>query len=431
MLRWASGVAQLAALLAACRAPGDAVVLFAGRAPAARVGSLSWAIDADRNRLVALDGRLHVVRAISTDRLAAPVAVAALGDQLLVSELTGEGVVLDTAGRYLREWTGPHPVTVYAAVGARVVAARSPYRVQQFRAESTGAPLVTVLDSLGRPLEGLASIRVPDPAVLAQVANAGAIAAAPDGGVYYAPLVRDEIQRYDAGGALRWTASPGDAPLPVTTIALALGPDGRLYALRAADSAATRLRLTVLDTTDGAVVLSQVLDSTETGVAVDARGRLHLFDVTRRFAAAQPDAREPLQPAFALPDLRGDTVTLARFAGRVTLVNFWASWCDPCREEFPLMADLAREFDAGDFAVVAISDDVDGGRMRAFVSGFDPPFTILVGGGRMKAIYHYRGLPYSVLLDRRGRIVQRIFGFGGARAFGQLHATVAKEIAGP
>jgi len=430
-VRRASGAALLAALLAACRAPGDAVVLFTGRSPAARAGTLSWTIDADRNRLVALDDRLRVVRAISSDRLAVPVAVAAFGDRLLVSELTGEGVVLDTAGRYLREWTGPHAVTVYATWGTRIVAARSPYRVPQFRAESTGAPLVTVLDTLGRPVEGLASIRLPDPAVLAQVANAGAIAAGPDGGVYYAPLVRDEIQRYDAGGALRWTASPGEGPLPITTIALALGPDGRLYALRAADSAVSRLRLTVLDTADGAVAASRLLDSTESGVAVDSRGRLRLFDATRLFAAAQPGAREPLEPAFALPDLRGDTVTLAGFAGRVTLVNFWASWCDPCREEFPLMADLARELDPADFAVVAISDDVDAGRMRAFVAEFDPPFPILVGGGRMKGVYHYRGLPYSLLLDRRGRIVQRIFGFGGDRAFTRLRATVAKEIAGP
>lgn len=95
------------------------------------------------------------------------------------------------------------------------------------------------------------------------------------------------------------------------------------------------------------------------------------------------------------------------------------------------MAALYRRFERADFAVVAISDDVDGPKMRAFVREFRPPFPILVGGGRMKQMYHYRGLPYSVLLDRRGRVLERYFGFGGEAEFHRLSTTIAKEIAGP
>ena len=124
-------------------------------------------------------------------------------------------------------------------------------------------------------------------------------------------------------------------------------------------------------------------------------------------------------------------MTLADYAGKVTLVNFWASWCDPCREEFPHMAELFRGFERKDFAIAAISDDVDRGKMLQFVRQFRPPFPILVGGGKMKATYHYRGLPYSVLLDRRGRIIERIFGFGGAAEFRQLRETIAKEVRAP
>jgi hypothetical protein len=65
------------------------------------------------------------------------------------------------------------------------------------------------------------------------------------------------------------------------------------------------------------------------------------------------------------------------------------------------------------------------------VRRFQPPFPILVGGGRMKQVYHYRGLPYSVLLDRRGRVIERIFGFGGAEEFRNLHDTIAKEVGVP
>ena len=359
------------------------------------------------------------------------MAVAPLGEGLLVTELTGDAVVIDTSGRFVREWSGPHAVTLYAGLGSRVVAVRSPYRVPQFLAESTGAPLFVVLDSTGRPLERVAAIRVPAPPLLAQVENAGAVAVGPHGAVYYAPLVRDEIVRYDAGGAVRWTALRGVARLPVVNVALALGPDGRLYALGAADTAVSRFRLDVFDTGTGRRIEGRLLDSTETGVAVDRRGRVRLFDARAVLAAAQPAEREPFGPPFALPDLAGDTVRLGEFAGRVTLVNFWASWCHPCREEFPHMADLYRALDRRDFAVVAISDDVDAGAMRAFVAEFAPPFPVLVGGGRMKGIYHYRGLPYSILLDRRGRVVERVFGFGGEREFRRLRGAIAKEIAAP
>jgi len=121
-------------------------------------------------------------------------------------------------------------------------------------------------------------------------------------------------------------------------------------------------------------------------------------------------------------------VRLEDYRGKVMLVNFWASWCGPCREEFPHMADLYKSFGRDRFDIAAISDDVDPGKMRAFVAEFRPPFPIVVGGGRMKATYHYRGLPYSVLLDKQGRIIERIFGFGGDAEFQHLRQTIAKEI---
>lgn len=95
------------------------------------------------------------------------------------------------------------------------------------------------------------------------------------------------------------------------------------------------------------------------------------------------------------------------------------------------MAALYHEFDRADFEIAAVSDDVDRGKMLAFVTQYRPPFPVLVGGGRMKQRYHYRGLPYSVLLDRRGRVIERIFGFGGAEEFRKLRQTIAKEVGVP
>src|SRR5947209_5720187 len=364
------GAAVLSAALLACgsRAPSGFTLLFLGRSPAASVDDLSWAPDPERSRLVAFDRQLRLARRLTSPRLG--------------------------------------------------------------------------------------TLRVPAVPLLTHLVNAGAVAVGPDGSVYYAPLVRDEIRKYAPSGAPGWTTRRGlmskeSEPvfLPargkglrlanaLVNVALALGPDGRLYALRADDSAATRLRVDVLDTATGAIVATRHLGPRETAVAVSAAGGggLATFDGDSLLGAAPAApalAREPFAPAFALPDLGGDTVPLSRFAGKVTLVNFWASWCDPCREEFPHMAELYREFDRRDFEIAAISDDVDRGKMRAFVQQFRPPFPILVGGGRMKQTYHYRGLPYSVLLDRRGRVIERIFGFGGADEFRTLRETIAHEARAP
>jgi thiol-disulfide isomerase/thioredoxin len=462
----AGGVVLVAALLG-CRptAPPSSgfTLLFLGRSPAAFQGGLSWAPDPEHGRLVAFDGELRVTRRITNPRLATPMAVTPLGGaELLVTERTGEGVVVDTSagGRVVREWESPDVASLYAAGGGRVVATRSPYYVPQLSTpEPDTAPLIRMLDTLGRPIgRGLGTIRRPATPLLDHVVNAGALAVGPDGAVYYAPLVRDEIRKYAPGGQVSWTTKRGlfrggSEPDPeflaakgaelrlkkaLVNVALALGPapppGGRLYALGSDDSAATRLRVDVLDAATGAILATRHLGPRETAVAVDASGALAVFDADSLVAGADgaaPATRELFTPALALPDLAGDTVTLAGFRGKVTLVNFWASWCDPCREEFPHMAELYHEFDRKDFEIAGVSDDVDSGRRQAFVRQYRPPFPILVGGGRMKQVYHYRGLPYSVLLDRQGRVIERIFGFGGAEEFRRLHATIANEVRVP
>ena len=448
----AGGTVALVALLTltACRpdsAPSGFTLLFLGRSPAARVGSLSWAPDPDHSRLVSFDGELHIVRTIADPRLATPMAVAALHGRLLVTERTGEAVVFDTAGKPVREWESPFPASLYATGGGdnRIVAARSPYMVQ-FVGEDGSQPLLWLLDTLGHTSHGLGVIHVPDVTYLAQLTNAGAVALGQDGSIYFAPLVRDEILKLDATGATVWRTQRGlfrEEPDPhflppkgreirvahaLVNIAVSVGPDGRLYALGAEDSAATRLRLDVLDPASGRIVTTRALGTRTTAVAVDRHGTMRVLDPNALLAQAPTHGRDVFAPSFALPDLAGKPVRLDDYRGKVTLVNFWASWCEPCRAEFPHMAELYREFDRSDFDIAAISDDVSDSKMRAFVGEFRPPFRILVGGGRMKGIYHYRGLPYSVLLDKQGRIIERIFGFGGETEFRELRDTITREI---
>jgi thiol-disulfide isomerase/thioredoxin len=446
MRRLLGAGAAVALVLTACRpAPSGFTLLFLGRSPAARVGSLSWAPDPDHSRLVSFDGALHVVRTIADPRLAAPMAVAPLHGRLLVTERTGEAVVFDTAGKPVREWQSPFPASLYATGDDRIVAVRSPYLVQ-FVGEDGSQPLLWLLDTLGHSIHGLGVIHVPEVVYLAQLTNAGAVALGQDGSIYFAPLVRDEILKLDPSGGTVWRTQRGlfrEEPDPhflppkgrnirvadaMVNIALTVGPDGRLYVLGAEDSAATRLRLDVLDAPSGRIVTTRALGTWTTAIAVDRHGEIRVLDPDRLLAQIPTRGRELFTPAFALPDLGGRPVPLENYRGKVTLVNFWASWCEPCRAEFPHMAELYRKFSRKDFDIAAISDDISESKMRAFVAEFRPPFPILVGRGRMKAIYHYRGLPYSVLLDKQGRIIERLFGFGGETEFRELADTIAKEI---
>src|SRR6185437_1957203 len=421
-----TGAVLLVAALAACRQPAPAsfTLLFFRASSTTQVGPLSWAPDLPGGRVVAFDKQLHVSRVV-TAGIDQPVAVAVpCGHIPIVSDYSGQVTGFDTAWTTPEEFETHFPASIFASAGCRWIEGRSPYLIEPFSTDTTKGLVVTY--DVGED-GGLSQVGALHPAALPFLVgpeNAGALALDSTGAFYFAPVVRDEITKYNRLGVSRWTAKRGlyrqeteprflpnrgkEVPLQMARagIALALGPDGRLYALCADDSTASKLRVDVLDTATGTILLTRHLGPKETAVALDERDSLRTFDADSLVKNAGVGGRDSFTP-FALPDLEGDTVRLQQDSGKVTLVNFWASWCDPCREEFPHMASLYGQFSRRDFDIAAISDDVDPAKMRAFIAAFHPPFPILVGGGRMKALYHYRGLPYSVLLDRHGRIVKR------------------------
>jgi peroxiredoxin len=119
-------------------------------------------------------------------------------------------------------------------------------------------------------------------------------------------------------------------------------------------------------------------------------------------------------PDFSLPDLAsGQPVRLADYRGRRTvLVNFWATWCEPCREELPTLERLARER-AGVLEVLAVNLDAVGpGRVRAFVRELGLTFRVLLDPRQtLPRLYRVRGLPSSVIVGRDGLVRHREVGF--------------------
>lgn len=117
-------------------------------------------------------------------------------------------------------------------------------------------------------------------------------------------------------------------------------------------------------------------------------------------------------PDFELWDLEGQPVSLSEYRGGVVLINFWATWCGPCRVEMPAMESLYREFNRKDFEILAVSTDAQGVAVtRPFKESLGITFPILHDSDfRVGIAYGARTLPMTFLVDRRGIIMHRIFG---------------------
>ncbi len=107
-----------------------------------------------------------------------------------------------------------------------------------------------------------------------------------------------------------------------------------------------------------------------------------------------------------------DSVSLKDYRGSVTLVNIWATWCLPCREEMPSMQKLYDSLGARGFRIAAISiDEGSPEDVTAFAQRFGLTFDILHDrSGQVERIYQTTGVPESFLLDRRGILVKRQIG---------------------
>ena len=117
-------------------------------------------------------------------------------------------------------------------------------------------------------------------------------------------------------------------------------------------------------------------------------------------------------PAFSLEDLKGDIVTDGDLGGKVALVNFWATWCGPCKIEMPWFVEFQRKYKDRDFTVVAISLDEDGWEpVRQFAEELELNFPVMLGddsvGEDFGGIW---ALPTTLIVDRSGTISFRHMG---------------------
>jgi thiol-disulfide isomerase/thioredoxin len=138
-------------------------------------------------------------------------------------------------------------------------------------------------------------------------------------------------------------------------------------------------------------------------------------------AAADQGARTLDAPAFALKDLKGRVARLRDYKGKVLLINFWATWCAPCRAEMPDLARLQKEYESRGLQIIGITHaPINRNRVRRAVKQLKVNYPILLGTPAVTAAYDADDvLPVTIVVDRGGKIRARILGILEAEEFEQ------------
>jgi len=117
-------------------------------------------------------------------------------------------------------------------------------------------------------------------------------------------------------------------------------------------------------------------------------------------------------PDFCLEELSGKKVELKHFKGQVVFLNFWATWCGPCKEEMPSMEALYQRFKEKGFVFLAISVDYEEKKkVKEFIDKHRYTFPVLVDPkNHTLDLYRIRGIPATILIDKKGRMVGSVIG---------------------
>ena len=130
---------------------------------------------------------------------------------------------------------------------------------------------------------------------------------------------------------------------------------------------------------------------------------------------ASVQTRPGLAPDFSWKDPSGKTVTFDSYKGKVTLINFWATWCLPCKKELPDLIALSSELSSKNFRIIGVSTDVGLSvteDVSAFVKEKGIPYQIVIGNDDLQSAFgNVRMLPTSFLIDADGKIIKSFIGF--------------------
>ena len=124
-------------------------------------------------------------------------------------------------------------------------------------------------------------------------------------------------------------------------------------------------------------------------------------------AEIKPMKGSQTAPNFSLEDLNGKKVDLKQFRGKVVFLNFWATWCGPCKEEMPSMEALYQKFKEKGFVFLTISVDYEEKKkVKEFINKHHYTFPVLIDSKCLTLdLYGVKGIPTTILIDKKGRMV--------------------------
>jgi len=134
-------------------------------------------------------------------------------------------------------------------------------------------------------------------------------------------------------------------------------------------------------------------------------------------------------PEFALQSLDDKTVRLSDFRGKAVLLNFWATWCEPCKIEMPWFVELQRQYGPEGLQIIGISADEGDSKdeVTKFASSMGVNYPILLGKESVETAYGgVQFLPSTFYIGRDGKVVDRVFGLKGK---GEIEANIKKALA--
>ncbi len=133
-------------------------------------------------------------------------------------------------------------------------------------------------------------------------------------------------------------------------------------------------------------------------------------EVFQHGGSLSPASERRAGPDFSLQDMNGNLWSLTAQRGRVVVVNYWASWCKPCRLETPGLVRVANEYRARGVEFAGISLDEDLSAVREFVAAEQIPYAILLASNAPTLTLGIESIPVTVLYDRQGRLARRYVG---------------------
>ena len=121
-------------------------------------------------------------------------------------------------------------------------------------------------------------------------------------------------------------------------------------------------------------------------------------------------------PAFSVNPVKGDAVSLKDFKGHPVLLNFFASWCPPCREEISSLTHLYKQYSKDGVAIVGIAVDSlltpeSVGDVKPLAEKLAIPYPVAIATDKIAKDYHFKGIPTTVVIDRDGRIAKMFYGY--------------------